>query len=168
MHNTMNNILTAPDKHQSKTYGGNGVLSRLWRLILLDLRVGPVEFGNMLHEYITNPINGVAGNRKAQISHRGNLTKEFARPQMTWKVFIKGLRFLNILKVRITLELYYSNTRTRTVFTDINLGGRYGAHLFNEALEQPEEMEAIIPVECLDKEIDTDDLYQEVSDGTTE
>ena len=148
---TMTDILRSPDKQIKRTFGGNGVLSRLWRQILLDLGIGPERFGVILQEFVTNPINGIPNNKKDQISCRGNLTKELARPQMTWKVFMKALRFLNIISIEITLTAKHVNATTTIHKTVVNLGGRHGAYNFTKDLEQPEYMEEIQEIQYLDK-----------------
>lgn len=148
--NTMHDILDAKDKHLTKTYGANGVLSRFWRQILLDLNITGSEFTTLLHNHIINPINRVVDNRKAQISYRGNLTKELAKPQMTWKVFMKALRFLNIVNIDITLNAYHYNGSITTHKTNFSLGGRHNEAKFYKELEQPEEVEAVQRVYYLD------------------
>jgi len=152
MQSSMHEILNSPDKQVTKTFGGNGVLSRLWRQILLDLGIGPERFGIILQDHVTNPLNGIPNNKKDQISYRSNLTKELAKPQMTWKVFMKALRFLNILKVEITLTAYHANTKVTEHKAKINLGGRHTGHLFTKQLDQSESLEEVQSIEYLDNE----------------
>ncbi|EKD22615.1 MAG: hypothetical protein ACD_84C00038G0012 [uncultured bacterium] len=150
MSNKLQHMLASPDKGVTKTSGANGVLSRLWRQMLLDLNVGPARFGSLLQEYILDPRNGVPNNKKDQISTRGNLTKEFTRPHMTWKVFCKGLRFLNITKVKFIVEATHGNGRTTIHSTNVNFGGR-GTENFTNLLEQPEQAEFVQDVPALDQ-----------------
>jgi len=122
--NKLHRMLAAPDKEVKKTSGANGVLARLFRIILLDLNVTPSRFGSLLQHYILDPRNGVADNKKDQTSARGNLTKEFYKPQMTWKVFLKAMRFLRIKKIVFVVELHHSGPGDKTTLhsTEVNLG----------------------------------------------
>ena len=81
---------------------------------------------------------------------RGNLTKEFSRPQMTWKVFCKGLRFLQIVKIELVVKAYHENGKTSLHSTHVDLGRRRDMQQFNEGLEQPESQEAVQNVPCLE------------------
>lgn len=122
--NKLDRMLAAPDKEVKKTSGANGVLARLFRIILLNLNVTPARFGSLLQQYILDPRNGVPENKKDQTSARGNLTKEFYKPQMTWKVFLKAMRFLRIKKIVFIVELHHSGPGNKTTLhsTDVNLG----------------------------------------------
>lgn len=111
----MTQLLTAPDKGASKTQGINGVLSKLFRMIMIELNVGGMRWGTLMHEFVKDARNGVPDNRRDQTSIRGNLTKEFARPQMTWKVFMKAMRFLQVRNLKITLEITHDARENPTV-----------------------------------------------------
>lgn len=121
--NKLTKILTAPDKDIKKTHGSNGVLSRLFRQMLLDLNVGPSRFGSLLQDYILDPRNGVPNNKKDQTSMRGNLTKEFSRPQMTWKVFCKALRFMQIIKIEFVIKAHHRGGKSTIHSTVVDFGG---------------------------------------------
>ena len=146
----MSDILTDKQKMVGMTSGGSGVLARLWRTIFLDLDIGPIKFGKLLEEYVTTASNGIPNNRKEQVSYRGNLIKEFAKSQMTWRIFIKALRFLNITRIEITLVATHFNTTTTTHKTSLYLGSRHDNIGFNTSLNQPEDKEVVQPVPCLD------------------
>lgn len=133
--NKLTKILTAPDKDIKKTFGANGVLSRLFRQMLLDLNVGPSRFGSLLQDYILDPRNGVPNNKKDQTSMRGNLTKEFSRPQMTWKVFCKALRFLQITKIEFVIKAHHRHGKTTIHSTVVD----FGSHMID--LERDDDVE---------------------------
>jgi len=137
-------LLTDQDKGITKTHGSNGVLSRLWRQMLKDMNIGPSKFGALLQSYILDPRNRVPNNRKDQISTRGNLTKEFARPQMTWKVFCKALRFLNINKIKFVIEAYHANGQVSLHSTMVNFGTNIPMEIGSDHLPA---------VECLDEKV---------------
>ena len=156
--NKMDKILTSRNKDVDKTSGANGVLSRLFRQILLDLDITGSKFGNLLQDYILDSRHGVPNNRKDQTSMRGNLTKEFSRPQMTWKVFCKALRFLQITKIEFVIKAHhafpiktpYGFSTTSIHSTVVDFGGRKDTQKFNESLEQDESKENTQYVPCLD------------------
>jgi hypothetical protein len=122
--NKLTRILTAPDKDVKKTFGANGVLSRLFRQMLLDLNIGPPQFSILMAQYLADPRNAVPNNKKDQTSMRGNLNKEFSRPQMTWKVFCKALRFLQITKIEFVLQASRAVGKPTIHSTEVNFGGR--------------------------------------------
>lgn len=86
--------------------------------------------------YLKDPRNRIPQNARDLSSARGNLSKELLRPTMTWGVFEKALRFLNPLRVKMTLEFEW-RTGLKTEYSTI-------IHL-SEA-EQPADDETRIPV----------------------
>lgn len=139
--NKLTRILTSEDKEVNKTFGSNGVLSRLFRKMLGDLNIGPSKFSSLLQEYILDARNKVPANKKDQTSMRGNLTKEFARPQMTWKVFCKAMRFLQIGKIEFVIKAHHAKTKGKTSLhsTVVDFGGPIEADdAFEEAIQQAE------------------------------
>lgn len=145
----MARILLAHDKEITKTSGPNGVLSRLFRKMLLDLGIMPPKFGSFLQDYIIDTQRNIPNNKRDQTSMRGNLTKEFAKPQMTWKVFCKALRFLQIIKIDLVIKAYHGNGMTTLHSTEVQFGNRESFAEFIENLEQPEKDEAVPYVQIL-------------------
>jgi hypothetical protein len=107
-------LLGQSDKGASRAYGAGGVLSRLWSQMLKDLGVNIQRWNDYMYTFVNDPRNGYPPTKRDQQSARGNLIKEFSRPQMTWKVFMKALRFLRAKDVTIALEVNYHNG-TRSV-----------------------------------------------------
>lgn len=105
-------LLEDPNKGINNTHGENGVLSRLFRVILKSRRIGPEKFGGLMADYLRDPRNKVANNRKKMQSDRGNLGLSLAQPKMTWKVFCRGLRFFKIWKIDIAIRAYYTDNST--------------------------------------------------------
>ena len=155
---SMHDILIAPDKKISLTFGGLGILSRLWRTILRDLGIGPVRFAELLQEHITNPINRVSHNRRDQISYRGNLTKEFAKPEMTLKVFMKVMRFLNIKSMDLEVHIRHSNLSVThhlatANFTHKNSNNEFFKELDTKEIQFIDKDEILLKVDSLINEI---------------
>jgi hypothetical protein len=120
--NQLMRILNRSDKGASRAYGSGGVLSRLWAQMLKDLDVNIARWNDYMHSFVTDPRNGIAPTKKDQTSARGNLTKEFARPQMTWKVYMKALRFLQVIKVEIGIKCHYASGAVSTHATTVDFG----------------------------------------------
>lgn len=114
-------LLTSPDKGVSRTFGSKSLLSRLFRQLMKDLNVGPERFGALMRDYINDPRNHIPRNRKDMTSARGNLGAALSKPQMTWKVFCKGLAFLKIWKIDIAIRVYHSNGKKTDHYTSMTL-----------------------------------------------
>jgi len=125
--NQMANILAKTDKDVGGTYGPNGVLSRLFRKLLLTMNVNENRWNILMHAFLNDPRNGVPNTRKDQTSMRGNLTKEFARPQMTWKVFCKAMMFMQFVHFEVCIIARDKHGREIAFSTDVNLGDRTAA-----------------------------------------
>ena len=103
-----------------KTGPSDSVLASLFRTILMDLGITAIRFEKLLDRYIIQA--KLPNNIKEASSQRGNLRKELLKTTMTWKVFIKGLMFLNIIKFDVSIRLHHPNGRltehTKTVRLD--------------------------------------------------
>lgn len=130
--NNFNRLLNLPDRGITRTHGANGVLSRLFRIMWRDLGIDIPRGNSLMTNYIMDPRNGIPRNKKDQAVQRGNLTKEFIKEQMTWKVFLKGMRFLQLKKIKFTVEATHWNDRITIHSTDVNLGSPRHQHLGTE------------------------------------
>jgi hypothetical protein len=94
--------------------GITGVLAKMFRNIVHELGVGPSQWDHFMDQYLNKELKiledrrrerlirqggvetreQIDTNRRDRTSLRGNLNKEFKRKIMTWKVFCKGMRFL--------------------------------------------------------------------------
>ena len=88
-----------------KTGPSDSVLASLFRTVLMDLGITAIRFEKLLDRYIIQA--KLPNNVKEASSQRGNLRKELLKTTMSWKVFIKGLMFLNVIKFDITIRLYH-------------------------------------------------------------
>lgn len=80
----------------------NGALSRLWRLILLKLEFNEFKWERSINQYCIDDTK-IRGKRDASL--KGNLEKTLATPDMTWKVFCRGLSILNFREVKLCIIL---------------------------------------------------------------
>ncbi len=115
-------LLSDPEKGMNETYGTNGILAHLFRRMLRDLKVSPMRWGNLMYDFITDPRNGVPDNKKDQTSYRGNFVKEFERRQMTWKVFCKAMRFLQLPRIEIVIRAHHKHGKITEHSAFVNFG----------------------------------------------
>ena len=85
------------------------ILAALYRNILKKLGIENMAFDKLMECFLRDPRNGIPANIKERSSARGNLRKELLRDYMTWKVFCKGLRFINVPRFSITICLHHRN-----------------------------------------------------------
>jgi hypothetical protein len=120
--NQVMRLLSQADKGTSGTSGAGGVLSRLWRQQLKDLGINIQRWNDLMYTFVTDPRNGFPPTKRDQQSARGNLVKELARPQMTWKVYMKAQRFLGVSDMTIAIECNYVNGKRSVHSTAVNFG----------------------------------------------
>lgn len=87
----IDDLLRDPAK---KVMEATGVLSRIYRQLLVELDIQPERFHRLMYDWLNDPINGVATDLKRRSSARGNFIKELVRPTMSWKVFLKAVKML--------------------------------------------------------------------------
>jgi hypothetical protein len=126
----MDRILAAPDKGVTETKGIGGILARLWRQTLLDLNIKGPRFEILLSEFIILARRGVNENKISRHFTRGNLRRELEKEKMTFKVFMKGMKFLKIKKIRFAIELEHGSGRKTLHQTVIDLGSNQIDDLF--------------------------------------
>jgi len=97
-------------KERIRSGGQESVLASLFRSIIFDLGIGIERFNVLVERYMVRA--HLPTNLKEASSVRGNLRKELLKPSMSWKVFIKGLKFLNIKKFDLNVTLYHASGRT--------------------------------------------------------
>lgn len=105
-----------------KSGGTDSVLAAWFRKILFELTVDPNRWNQLMNAYILDPRNGIKGNNKEQSSARGNLQKELMKRKMTWKVFCKGIRFLNVFKFEMDIRLFHVSGKISHHSLTVNMG----------------------------------------------
>jgi hypothetical protein len=89
-------------------HGTKAVLARLFNLICLNLTEGKgfqvPEWNQMLTDFIDRTEGHLDAAKRLNI--RSNLNKEFRLTKMTWKVFCKGLKFLQVANFTIHITAY--------------------------------------------------------------
>lgn len=104
-HNELESLLRDRTKKVSETQGLGGILALAWRTILfnLNMEIGNMEF--LLKTYIERMRKNTADPSVAGYYNKGNIRRELAKNTMTFKVFMKALRVLDVTHVRIAFEL---------------------------------------------------------------
>lgn len=102
-------ILNEPDRGLSKA---RSPLARLFRKVLDEMRITPLQWKAMMANYLENPKNREGDTGSDINSVRGNLNKELKKPWMTMKVFMKAVRFLAPKSARLELHMTWHDNRT--------------------------------------------------------
>jgi hypothetical protein len=103
--------------------GSGGILVKLWRTILKEEKVdvgGRLQ--SLLTDYVFELKSGAQENRYIKTVSVGNLRREFERPTMTMKVFLKGLKMLKPKRVTFTVGLTWRSGKHSTYSTEVDLG----------------------------------------------
>lgn len=110
---------------QEIRFGGvDSVLSALFRKIIYQTGIGTARFNQLMEQFLSDKRNLIPQNIKERSSARGNLRKELLKSTMTWKVFCKGLSFLNITKFEISIRLHHANGVVTEHSEVVNLNSR--------------------------------------------
>ncbi len=95
------------------------VLSAIYRDILFDLGISGSKFSMLLEKYVRSTCR--AKDNVNTSNHKNTLKKELLGVRMTWKVFIKGLGFLSVTKMDLSIKLTYKYGNVTTHNKTINL-----------------------------------------------
>jgi hypothetical protein len=89
-------------------------LAHLFRKIMLDLGIRTEIFNRLMEQYLMELSQSTSASVKSRASARRNLHAELLKDTMTWRVFCKGMKFLNIPKfiARVTVTDAYGDTVT--------------------------------------------------------
>ena len=115
--NVLSEILYAPTKDINSMMNP---LAKLVRMIFADLNIRPNRFFMMLNQYLNDPMNGFPTPEKRS-SERGNIQKELAKKQITFKTLVKLIRVLNAKRAGLTLTLEWHDGRVtqHSISTDV-------------------------------------------------
>ncbi len=82
----------------------DSILASMFRHILASNNVTNEAFNSHLEKYIIR--SGIPRDLKELSSLRGNLKKELTKNTMSWRVFVKALRFFNIHKFELVIRIH--------------------------------------------------------------
>ncbi len=106
--NELNNLLSHKTK---KIHEAVGVLARLYRQILLETNVTPSHMDKLLTLWVNDPRNRIPNDGKCRSTERGNMIKELSNPEMSWRVFLKGIKLLRPIDVHLEVHLRWSRKK---------------------------------------------------------
>lgn len=95
-------------------------ISTLFHDILFQMSINTRRFNELIRDYIVRA--KIPTNLKQVSNTRGSLKKELTKPKMSWKVFNKGLLFLNVRSFNLGVQLYHTNGKITTHYRSIKLG----------------------------------------------
>jgi len=61
-------------------------------------------FRQMINDYINDPRNGIPANKSDQSTQRNNITGQLEKPEMSWRIFCRGLRVLDLIGFEIVIR----------------------------------------------------------------
>lgn len=99
------------------------VLTSLLRGIFEKCHVTTARFSELIRDYIIKA--NIPVNMKEISSARGNIKKELLHDSISWKVFVKGLVFLNAWQFAIEVRLYHLNGKVTQHSKSIILDSEY-------------------------------------------
>lgn len=102
--------------------GHDSILAAFYGEILTGLRIGRIQWDRYMKDYLHDKRNGIPQNNRDLSSARGNIYKELSKQGMTWKVFVKGLRFIKINKFELILRAYHGNGTITEHSKIVNVG----------------------------------------------
>lgn len=105
-------LLNDPDKRVGEA---RGVLSALFRQLLVLRDIDGWLWDRLMKSFLNDPRNGIQNNSRDRSSARGNLNKELKRDDMTWRVFLKALYFLDPVRVVFTVKVTFKDGKTNEV-----------------------------------------------------
>lgn len=95
-------VLSTIDK---RVHDSKDVLTRLWRVILIDIRMSPMPFYNLLDKFLEK----VNMSAREKMTERGNLKKLLFKDNMTMNTFLKALVVISVKSIKITIDLEMEN-----------------------------------------------------------
>lgn len=96
-------------------------LRSLFADLMLNLRIDTEKFNELINRYILSA--KIPLNVRDISSTRGNIKKEILKSPMSWKIFIKGLMFLNVEKLEIIIRLHQASGKVSTHSRKISFHG---------------------------------------------
>lgn len=113
--------------HNERYPDRQNVLATMFRAIKNTMGIGEEKWRELMQAYLDNPMNGFVeyhetkegvvtkvtdGSKRS--SERSNLTRGLGNPDMTIRVFTKGLKVINPANIKLTTRLEFVNGRHST------------------------------------------------------
>ena len=92
----------------------NAILSMIFSDIMFKLGINQSVFQQKISKYIANVATNKVMTNKTLITERSSLKKELLSPEMTWKVFCKGINFIGYDSFKLKIDIYHNNGTVTT------------------------------------------------------
>jgi hypothetical protein len=105
----MRKLLDDPEFGIKKTQGVGGILSSLFRTILKDMNMNHAKLMTLSYSQSVKIKDKLRKEGESNMPYqvRGNLLRELSKPSMTIKTFVRGLKLLNVKRVKFYVELEF-------------------------------------------------------------
>ena len=101
-------------KQKTTSSNINAILSMIFSDIMFKLGINQSLFQQKISRYIANIATNKVMTNKTLITERSSLKKELLSPEMTWKVFCKGINFLGYDSFQLKIDIYHNNGTVTT------------------------------------------------------
>lgn len=118
---TLDSILQKKTKPTVSKKIGGILFSLFWDIAITLVGGQAKKFSDLVAEYFASPRSNVSADKASQFSARNNLIHELIRGEMTFKVFVKGLRIFRIKSFKLTVELTHQNNVISVHSVDVPL-----------------------------------------------
>lgn len=99
-------VLNDRNKLINQTKGIGGILAQLLRTIFKEQNITDTVFNTVCDEYINSARFGLSS-KVAQYLNRGNIRRQVSQDTLTWKVFVRALKIMQVSRFVISIELHY-------------------------------------------------------------
>ena len=89
--------------------GPGGVLAYIVRSIWIKAGTRLGDLDHSITRFILNARRSSENKSVANYFNRSNLRREISKPAMTWKVFLRSLRVMEIASFKLIIEIRFSN-----------------------------------------------------------
>lgn len=107
--NDINLMLASHDKRIREA---SGILSRLYRLVLLERNITPYKWNMLLTSYLDRMAEQPGMSQDTITNERNNLRKGLSEPNMTFGMLTRGLAILNPRRMIFEVELAFEGDVT--------------------------------------------------------
>jgi len=105
-------FITAFDKINQTANSGRK-LATIFKQLRLALKIGPREWLRLMNVYLNSPLLSIPKRGAERSAVKSKVDKELRTDSMTWKMFMRGMRFLGMHEMGITLTIHRDSKVTK-------------------------------------------------------
>ena len=111
-----------------------GMLTRLHRKILIDLRLDAPRVSADLERWLSDPSSNIPQTPKHRTQARGNYIKKMIEPSMSWRSFMDMVQMLYPKKIRFRIEFDWPHGQPNSVhILEMDLSRRHAPQPFERS-----------------------------------